>query len=171
MLFDEENLIELCCYYLGTLKTSKDREETVYKYWDFPKGKPSAVVEKGLDQQGRVYMCFGGKLPASKDLETGFYESEIMEQLEALFDIRLREVIREDKSGSYGIGLNGYIDGYPERFYRFEIDFGCEPERCQELAAPWPLPMLKVSTSMASIKRPRLPCSIISTTSNAVPIC
>ena len=132
--FDEENLIELCCYYLGTLKTSKDREETVYKYWDFPKGKPSAVVEKGLDQQGRVYMCFGGKLPASKDLETGFYESEIMEQLEALFDIRLREVIREDKSGSYGIGLNGYIDGYPERFYRFEIDFGCEPERCQELA-------------------------------------
>ena len=132
--FDEDTLIDLCCLYFGSLETSTDREETVYKYWDFPKGKPSATVKKGLDNQGRVYMSFGGKLPVSAGLEEGFYENEIMNQLEALFDIRLREVIREDKSGSYGIGVNGYIDGYPERFYRFIVNFGCEPEREQELA-------------------------------------
>lgn len=132
--FDEETLIDLCCWYFGSLETSADREETVYKYWDFPKGKPSATVKKGLDNQGQVYMSFGGKLPASAGLEEGFYEDDIMNQLEALFDIKLREVIREDKSGSYGIGVNGYIDGYPERFYRFIVNFGCEPEREQELA-------------------------------------
>ena len=132
--FDEDTLIDLCCLYFGSLETSTDREETVYKYWDFPKGKPSATVKKGLDNQGRVYMSFGGKLPVSAGLEEGFYENEIMNQLEALFDIRLREVIREDKSGSYGIGVNGFIDGYPERFYRFIVNFGCEPEREQELA-------------------------------------
>ena len=132
--FDEEALIDLCCWYFGSLETSANREETFYKYWDFPKGKPSATVKKGLDNQGQVYMSFGGKLPPSTGLEEGFYEDDIMNQLEALFDIKLREVIREDKSGSYGIGVNGYIDGYPERYYRFIVNFGCEPEREQELA-------------------------------------
>ena len=47
--------------------------------------------------------------------------------------IRLREVIREDKSGSYGVTTNGFIDGWPERYYRVSIEFGCEPARQDEL--------------------------------------
>ena len=131
--FDEGKLIELCQYYLGNLKTSKDREETVYKYYDFPKGKINETVKKGKEDKGRVYLCFGGELPAQDDIEKSFKEAKIISYLETILDIRLREVIREDKSGSYGIGVNAYIDGYPERYYRTEISFGCEPARAEEL--------------------------------------
>lgn len=131
--FNEAQLLDLCCTYLGTMPTTKDREETVYKYWDFPKGITSATVNKGQDEQGQVFIGFGGNLPAAKDIEESFYDSEMVSQLVSLLDICLREVIREDKSGSYGIGVNGYTDGYPERFYRFNINFGCEPKREQEL--------------------------------------
>lgn len=131
--FDEEALLEECAVYLGTMKTTSDREEVKYIYYDFPEGKVSETVKKGLDNQGRVYLSMGGVLPPSAGLEEGFYENVMMSELSALMDIRLREVIREDKSGSYGIYVNGNIDGYPERFYRIEVDFGCEPERAQEL--------------------------------------
>lgn len=131
--FDEPKLIEYCCYYFGTLPTTPDREETVYKYWDFPKGKTTATVKKGIGDQGIVYLAFGGNLPAEKDIEKSFKDSFILSQLNNLMDIRLREVIREDKSGSYGIGVNAYIDGSPERFSRVTINFGCEPGRTQEL--------------------------------------
>lgn len=131
--FDEAKLIENCCYYLGTLQTTEDREETVYKYWDFPAGKPTATVKKGIGDQGVVYMAFGRSLPAEKDIEKSYKESFILSQLNSLMDIRLREVIREDKSGSYGIGVSAYIDGYPERFSRVSVKFGCEPGRTQEL--------------------------------------
>ena len=132
--FDEAKLLDLCSYYLGNLKTSDEREETVYKYWDFPKGKVSATVKKGLDKQGRVYIAFGGNLPEESDIEKAYKESQNLYQLKNLLQIRLREVIREDKSGAYGVSVNAYIDGNPERFYRVTVQFGCEPDRAEELA-------------------------------------
>ncbi|MCQ2585131.1 MAG: insulinase family protein [Treponema sp.] len=131
--FDEKKLIDECAVYLGTLKTTSDREETKYIYYDFPEGKPSATVKKGLDNQGYDYICIGSELPVSSGVEESFYDSMMMSQLSGLLDIRLREVIREDKGGAYGVYVGGYIDGYPERFYRVEVSFGCEPGRCQEL--------------------------------------
>lgn len=131
--FDENSIIDLCSYYLGTLKTTKDFEETEYKYFPFPKGIKTAEVKKGIDKQGSVYIAFGGSLPKSKDVEQGFKESQLMNNLTTLLDIRLREIIREDKSGTYGVNVNGYIDGYPERYFMIEISFACEPEREEEL--------------------------------------
>ena len=68
-------------------------------------------------------------------MEQGFKESTIINQLASVLDIRLREVIREDKSGSYGVSCGGFIDGWPERFYQVYVEFGCEPEREEELSA------------------------------------
>lgn len=131
--FDEEKLLEICSYYFGSMKTTADREQTKYIYYDFPKGKTSASVKKGLDQQGEVFIAFGGELPLSSGIEETFEDIELMNQLSSLVDIRLRETIREDKGGSYNVWVNGNVDGYPKRYYRFTIDFGCEPGRSQEL--------------------------------------
>ena len=80
-------------------------------------------------------MGFGRSLPECADIEHTFNEGEIINQLASLLEIRLREVIREDKSGSYGVSVGGYIDGWPERFYGVDIEFGCEPSRQDELCA------------------------------------
>ena len=58
-----------------------------------------------------------------------------MDQLRSLVDIRLRKIIREDKSGTYGVNVYSNLDGYPDRYFEFQITFGCEPARQEELAA------------------------------------
>lgn len=133
--FDEKKLVELSSYYLGNLKTNDKFEETKYVYFPFPSSNKTITVKKGIDKTGYVDLIFGGELPEIPEggLEEGFKESTIINQLSALFDIRLREVIREDKSGSYGVSTTGFIDGWPQRFYEFYIEFGCEPEREEEL--------------------------------------
>ena len=52
-----------------------------------------------------------------------------------LFSIRLREVIREDKSGVYGIGAGARVEQYPKPRYVINIMFGCNPDRVNELIA------------------------------------
>ena len=133
--FNEKELVDLCAYYLGTMKTNDSKDETKYVYFPFPKTSRTETVKKGIDQKGEVYMCFGGELPECKDIEVSFKESEIINQLASLLDIRLREVIREDKGGSYGVSTGAYIDGWPERYFKVYIDFGCEPVREEELQA------------------------------------
>ena len=136
--FDEKKLVDLCAYYLGNILTNDSKEETKYVYFPFPKTNKTVTVKKGIDEYGYTFVGFGGELPALPEeggMETGFRESTVINQLASLLDIRLREVIREDKSGSYGVSTSGYIDGWPERFYEFDIEFGCEPARAEELTA------------------------------------
>ena len=133
--FNEKALVDLCASYLGTLKTNEKFEETKYVYFPFPAKNQTVTVKKGIDQTGYVFMAFGGELPEEKDIEKSFKESTIINQLSSLLDIRLREVIREDKSGSYGVSTSAFIDGWPERFYQANIEFGCEPARAEELQA------------------------------------
>lgn len=131
--FNEKQLLDLCCYYLGNLPTTNKKEETKYVYIPFPKGKPAETVHKGQDNLGSVFMSFGGALPAAKDMESGFKEAQLFYQLADILDIRLRENIREDKSGTYGVGVDSKLEGYPERYYYLNIYFDCEPERQDEL--------------------------------------
>ena len=132
---NEEELIDLCSYYIGNLKgDASKQEETKYEDFSFPKGITEKTVNKGQENQGQVFIAFGGALPAAKDINEIRKDNAMIEQLEALVDIKLREIIREDKSGTYGVGVYAAIDGYPERSYEFQINFGCEPAREKELA-------------------------------------
>ncbi len=132
--FDEESLIDLCCYYLGTLPTTDEATETaVYEPFYFPAGITKETVKKGQENKGKVLIAFGGKLPAAKDVYETRKDIDMINELESLVEMKLREIIREDKSGTYGVSITSEIDGYPERFYKFQISFGCEPSREKEL--------------------------------------
>jgi len=47
--------------------------------------------------------------------------------------IKLRETLREDLNGTYGIGVTLSIRLYPRQEYSIQISFGCNPERVEEL--------------------------------------
>ena len=131
---DEESFVELCSYYLGTIKDSKiGKEEPVYEKYSFPAGVTQTVVKKGQEEKGQVFIGFGGTLPPAKDVYETYNDISLLEQFRALVDIRLREIIREDKSGTYGVNVYTNLDGYPDRYYEFQISFGCEPAREKEL--------------------------------------
>ena len=133
--YDEKNLVDLCAYYLGNILTNDSKDETKFIYFPFPKENKTVTVKKGIDNNGRVFLGFGGELAASEDIEKNTRESIIINQLASVLDIRLREVIREDKSGSYGVSVSAGIDGWPDRYYKLNIEFGCEPVREEELSA------------------------------------
>ncbi|MFC2136384.1 M16 family metallopeptidase, partial [Bacteroidota bacterium] len=56
-----------------------------------------------------------------------------MNSLADYLDIKLREVIREDKSGTYGVSVWADASHYPKENYSFSITFGCNPDRVEEL--------------------------------------
>ena len=131
--FDEKKLNDMLISYLGSLQCNENYEERFIKTYDFPAGVTNKTVYKGLDVQGQVYIGFGGLLSKEGDIEKSYKERLLANTLCSLLEIKLRQSIREDKSGSYGIGVFGGIDGYPERFYNYEINFGCQPSRQDEL--------------------------------------
>ena len=132
----EDAVIDLCRYYIGAIPgDSKKAEKAAYENLKFPKGITKDTVKKGQEDKGLVYICFGGKLPAAKDVNEKYYDTEMLEQLRCLAEIKLREIIREDKSGTYGVSIYAGIMGDEERYFDFQINFGCEPAREKELEA------------------------------------
>ena len=48
--------------------------------------------------------------------------------------IRLREVLREDLGGTYGVGVSATQTSRPIDRYTITINYGSDPERADELA-------------------------------------
>ncbi len=130
--FDQEQLLELAATYLATLPSANSKESALWQEPAFPEGIKSATVRKGLEEQSQVFIAFGGDLP-QVDAATAYQESEMLSMLQNLLDIRLRELIREDKSGTYGVSVWATMTLVPQRNFIVEISFGCQPGREQEL--------------------------------------
>lgn len=113
--------------YLGSLP-SLNRRET----WKDPGIRPPAgvirkEVRKGQEDKSEVRMVFTGPFDWSRQNR---YD---IAALAALLRIKLRETLREDLGGTYGVGVRASPSQYPEPAYEFTISFGCAPERVEEL--------------------------------------
>ena len=53
--------------------------------------------------------------------------------LTSVLQIKLREVLREDLGGTYGVWIGSSGSRYPDEEYRISITFGSDPERVEEL--------------------------------------
>jgi zinc protease len=92
-----------------------------------PKGNIAKSVYKGIEPKASVRMMF--TTPFEYTTRNRFNLNALMEVLQ----IKLREVVREEKSGTYGIGANASPVHYPVSQGRITISFGCAPERVEEL--------------------------------------
>ncbi len=125
--FDEETIIPLIEKYIASLP-SEGRNET----WNDlgispPTGVIKKVVRKGVEQQSRVQLVFTG------DAEWTMEDRRIVSALANVLDVRLREVLREDLGGTYGVSVGGSLSRYPKSSYSISIGFGCDPARVDEL--------------------------------------
>lgn len=130
--FNQEKVLELAATYLATLPSTNSQENAIWREPDFPKGIHKAVVKKGLEEQSQVFIAFGGSLPTVEP-STAYQESEMLSMLQNLLDLRLREVVREEKGGTYNVNVSASMELYPQRSFMVEILFGCQPGREQEL--------------------------------------
>lgn len=125
--FTLEEMRPLVNQYIGALPAI-DREES----WKDPgirppKGVIEKEVYKGIDDKTLVAVMFTGPF------EWTYENRYAVAALEELLTIRLREEIREEKGGTYGVSVGAGVDKYPVQDYTLSIYFGTNPERVDEL--------------------------------------
>ncbi|MXW63410.1 MAG: insulinase family protein [Bacteroidetes bacterium SB0662_bin_6] len=127
--FDPEEIRPMVEQYLGALP-NLGREET---WRDLGVDPPSGVIEKtvhkGIEPQSRTQIIFAGEGAYSPE------ESTVIGALASILEIRLRELLREDLGGTYGVGVGSSLTYRPDEEYDVTISFGSDPERADELAA------------------------------------
>jgi zinc protease len=114
--------------YLASLP-SKERDES----WrdvgiERPEGVVSETVEKGIEERSRVSLVFHGPYDWSRE------ENHVLRSTARALETRLREVIREEEGGTYGIGVWASPSRYPDPEYLVHVTFGTDPARAEELS-------------------------------------
>jgi zinc protease len=84
-------------------------------------------VREGIEPKSQVRMVFTAD--AAWTIESEYDIGVLAEALRT----RLREVLREDMGGTYGVGVSGQLSRLPRGRYALSISFGCAPENVDAL--------------------------------------
>ena len=124
------NLVELrplIEMYLASLP-DLDREEIWRDNGDDPiQGQNEVTVHRGLEPKSSVSIQFYG------DANWSYMEAYVMRAMIDVLKIPMREALREDKGGVYGVGVSGGLTRYPKEEFGTGISFGCDPANVDEL--------------------------------------
>lgn len=127
--FDIAKMKELVKMYLGGLPSINREESWKDNGIDLPKGKDEKKVTKGIMDKSTVWMIYSG------DFDWNLENRYLVKSLVDVLTITLRENVREEKSGTYGVSLFPQLERYPDGEYKLSIYFGCDPARVDELVA------------------------------------
>lgn len=125
--FEMETFKDLAKRYLASLPVV-DREDSWQDLNIDPiSGKHDVVVHKGREPKSTVRMNFYG------DTEWSPEKDYAMDSLVAALRIRLREILREDMGGVYGVGVSGNLSIEPKQEFEANVFFGCSPDNVDSL--------------------------------------
>jgi zinc protease len=123
-----EQLRPYVLQYLGSLPALRRNEHWRDIGARPPKGVIQKTVHKGIEQKSQVEIVFTGPFDWSQA------NRYTLNSLSSALEIRLREILREEKGGTYGVSVSGSTEQYPVPAYSFRIAFSCAPERVEELS-------------------------------------
>ncbi|MEO9871445.1 M16 family metallopeptidase [Ekhidna sp.] len=125
--FDVNKIKPMIETYLASIPTTS-REET-WKDLGIrpPKGKLEKIINKGTDPKSQVSINYRNEAMYSVE------ESYKLRSLGEIMTNRLIDLIREEKSGVYGVGARGSMSKRPYESYTFSVSFPCAPENVAEL--------------------------------------
>ncbi len=113
--------------YLASLPSLKRNETWRDLNINPPTGIVSKIVRKGEDPKSSTRIIFSGPLDWNRQNRYDIIA------LVDLLRIKLREVLREDMGGTYGVGVWPVTVQFPDPEYKINITFGCAPDRVDEL--------------------------------------
>ena len=90
-------------------------------------GTHDETVRSGSEPKARVRIVQHGPF------ESNFENRNQLQAFGAVLSVRMREVLREDKGGVYGVSAGAASTPWPEARYTVSVDFVCDPERVPEL--------------------------------------
>jgi zinc protease len=124
---DTNKIKPLILTYIGGLPSLNRNENWVDLKFTNPKETIEKTVLKGIEPKSHVRISYMG------DFNWSPKNRYLMQSLMSVLDIRMREIIREEKGGSYGVGVWCDVYRIPKPNYSINIDFGCDPKRVDEL--------------------------------------
>jgi zinc protease len=113
--------------YLGSLPSTRAKETWRDPNVQRPKGVAKKAVAKGSEPKARVSLTFHGPETWTRDADND------MRMLGEVLRMRLREILREDMGGVYGVNAGGNIARRPKKEFAFNVAFGCSPENVDKL--------------------------------------
>lgn len=129
---DPEAVQPLVQRYLASLPGASEPEEARDLGIRPPSGVVERVVRRGMEPQATVAVVFHGDMPEATSAADARRERYLLSALGEALAIRLREEIREERGGSYGVGVNASVDRLAGT-YQLLVNFGTDPERVDEL--------------------------------------
>ncbi len=92
-----------------------------------PDGVVEKVVRAGVEPQAQVAIVFHGEIDADDNEDRAIFNAtaDVLSKM-------LREELREDRGGVYGVGVRPSIDREDDQ-YTLQISFGADPDRVDEL--------------------------------------
>jgi zinc protease len=125
--FDPDELKPLVETYLASLPSTR-RDEA---WRDVGITPPTGVIEKtvyrGIEPKAQTRIVFTGPFEWNRT------NRHHLASLASVMRIQLREVLREDMGGTYGVGVSGASSKNPREEYSYTISFGTSPDRLEEM--------------------------------------
>ena len=125
--FEEEQLKEYVQTYLGNLPGKNRVEKAKDVGSRYPGGKVVKNLEKGEAPKSEINILYHG------DHVYEDWDNYVLRSLVELTRIKLREAMREDKGGVYGVGVYGGGQKEPIQQYSITISFNADPPKADEL--------------------------------------
>lgn len=126
--FDPQKLKQDVATYLGGLSAARQHESWKDPGIEPPKGVVEKKVVKGMAPKSQVRFMFTGPYHWSRQ------NNYDLRSMVSVLKIKLREVLREDLGGTYGVSVWASTSKYPKEEYTLGISFGCAPDRVEELS-------------------------------------
>ncbi|MFW5801745.1 MAG: M16 family metallopeptidase, partial [Spirochaeta sp.] len=124
---DPETMQPLTEQYLGSLPTGIQDTQRIPHPIDPPAGITSEEIYFGQEDSSRIAIVFTGDYDGSPESEYA------LTALRDVLRIQLRETIREEEGGTYGVQVSSSSQSYPDNHYQISIVFNTDPIRAEEL--------------------------------------
>jgi len=125
--FDLATMKLLVERYLGALPSIHRKEVWKDVGVRTPKGVVEKKVEKGMEPKSEVAIVFSGPFEYDQAHRVG------IRAMAEVLQTRLLETIREDLGGTYSITASQSYQKIPNPEYSIDIEFGCAPQRTEDL--------------------------------------
>jgi len=96
---------------------------------DPPSGVIEKIVRRGLEPTAQTQIIFAGPTEYTRE------GAAAVSFLGSALEVKLRERLREDLGGTYGVSASGGLTDEPDDEYQLSISFGSDPDRVDELVA------------------------------------
>jgi zinc protease len=115
--------------YLASLPATNRKETWKDEGIESPKGVVEKVVRKGIEPKSQAALVFTGAIQFDTPHEV------TLDALGIVLEGRLRRSLREAMRGTYGVEVGANATKVPEPRYSVTVEFGCDPDRTNELLA------------------------------------